>query len=152
LRALRPHPGPRLKTLRIYTDGAARGNPGPAGLGVVIEDEHGMRLRGLHRWLGVATNNEAEYLALIEGLKAVSEWKPDRLEVFLDSKLVVEQVNGRWKIKEARLQALHKQAKELLDKFADVEVKHVAREHNNGADALANQAVDAHVKKPKTSG
>jgi ribonuclease HI len=118
----------------------------------VIEDEHGMRLRGLHRWLGVATNNEAEYLALIDGLKAVSDWKPDRLEVFLDSKLVVEQVNGRWKIKEARLQALHKQAKELLDRFAEVEVTHVAREHNNGADALANQAIDAHVKKPKSPG
>jgi ribonuclease HI len=118
----------------------------------VIEDDHGMRLRGLHRWLGVATNNEAEYLALIEGLKAVAEWKPDRLEVFLDSKLVVEQVNGRWKIKEARLQALHKQAKELLDGFAEVEVKHVAREHNNGADALANQAIDGHVKKPKSPG
>jgi ribonuclease H / adenosylcobalamin/alpha-ribazole phosphatase len=118
----------------------------------VIEDEHGMRLRGLHRWLGVATNNEAEYHALIEGLKAVSEWKPDRLEVYLDSKLVVEQVNGRWKVKESRLQALHREAKELIARFAEVEIKHVAREHNNGADSLANQAIDAHVKKPKPAG
>jgi ribonuclease HI len=152
LRALRPHPGPRLKTLRIFTDGAARGNPGPAGLGVVIEDEHGMRLRGLHRWLGVATNNEAEYHALIEGLKAVVEWKPDRLEVYLDSKLVVEQVNGRWRVKEARLQSLHRQARELLDSFGEVDVRHVERERNKGADALANLAIDAHVRKPATPG
>jgi ribonuclease HI len=149
---LRPHPGPRLKTLRVFTDGAARGNPGPAGLGVVIEDEHGMRLRGLHRWLGVATNNEAEYHALIEGLKAVAEWKPDRLEVYLDSKLVVEQVNGRWKVKEARLQALQTKAKELLAGFPEVEIKHVERERNKAADALANQAIDAQVKKTAPRG
>ncbi len=136
----------------MYTDGGARGNPGPAGLGVVIEDENGMRLRGLHRFLGKATNNEAEYEALIEGLKAVSEWKPDRLEVFLDSKLVVEQVNGRWKVKEARLQSLLARAKELMAAFPDVEVKHVERERNKGADALANMAMDAHVKKPGAAG
>ncbi|HEV2027120.1 MAG TPA: ribonuclease HI family protein [Candidatus Dormibacteraeota bacterium] len=141
-----------MKTLRVFTDGAARGNPGPAGLGVVIEDEHGMRLRGLHRWLGVATNNEAEYHAFIEGLKAVDEWKPDRLEVYLDSKLVVEQVNGRWRVKEARLQPLHRQAKELLDRFREVEVKHVERERNKAADALANQAIDAYVKKAAPRG
>jgi probable phosphoglycerate mutase len=114
---------------------------------VVIEDEHGMRLRGLHRWLGVATNNEAEYHALIEGLKAVAEWKPDRLEIYLDSKLVVEQVNGRWKVKEARLQALQTKAKELLAGFPEVEIRHVERERNKAADALANQAIDAQVKK-----
>jgi ribonuclease H / adenosylcobalamin/alpha-ribazole phosphatase len=119
---------------------------------VVIEDEHGMRLRGLHRWLGVATNNEAEYHALIEGLKAVAEWKPDRLEVYLDSKLVVEQVNGRWRVKEARLQPLHRQAKELLDTFSEVGVKHVERERNKGADALANMAIDEHVKKSRAGG
>lgn len=118
----------------------------------MIEDEHGVRLRGLHRWLGVATNNEAEYHALIEGLKAAFEWKPDRLEVFLDSKLVVEQVNGRWRVKEARLQPLNARAKELVTGFAEVEIKHVERERNKGADALANMAIDEHVKKPKAAG
>jgi probable phosphoglycerate mutase len=118
----------------------------------VIEDDHGMRLRGLHRFLGIATNNEAEYEALIEGLKAVSEWKPDRLEIFLDSKLVVEQVNGRWKVKEARLQPLQARAKELLAGFPKVEIKHVERERNKGADALANMAMDEHAKKPKPAG
>jgi ribonuclease H / adenosylcobalamin/alpha-ribazole phosphatase len=118
----------------------------------VIEDENGMRLRGLHRFLGKATNNEAEYEALIEGLKAVSEWKPDRLEIFLDSKLVVEQVNGRWKVKEARLQSLLTKAKELLAGFPEVEIKHVERERNKGADALANMAMDEHDKKLGASG
>jgi probable phosphoglycerate mutase len=118
----------------------------------VIEDEHGMRLRGLHRFLGIATNNEAEYEALIEGLKAVSEWKPDRLEIFLDSKLVVEQVNGRWKVKEARLQPLQTRAKELLAGFPEFEIKHVQRERNKGADALANMAMDEHAKKPGAAG
>jgi len=138
--------------LRLFTDGAARGNPGPAGLGVVIEDEQGLRLRGLHRWLGVATNNEAEYHALIEGLKAVVDWKPDRLEVFLDSKLVVEQVSGRYRVKEPRLQPLHREAKELLAGFGAVSISHVERERNKGADALANMAIDAHVRKGVAGG
>jgi ribonuclease HI len=121
-------------------------------VGVVIEDEHGMRLAGQHRYLGTATNNEAEYEALLDGLKAVSKWKPDRLEIFLDSKLVVEQVNGRWRIKEPRLQSLLIKAKELLAVFPEVEIKHVERERNKGADALANMAMDEHVKKTKAAG
>jgi len=134
-------------------DGGARGNPGPAALGVVIEDEQGMRLRTFHRYLGVATNNQAEYQALIDGLKAIAEWKPDRLEVYLDSKLVVEQVNGKWKVKEAELKELHKQATELLQQFGDrVTVSHVGREGNRGADKLVNMALDERVKKPKASG
>jgi ribonuclease H / adenosylcobalamin/alpha-ribazole phosphatase len=119
---------------------------------VVIEDEQGLRLRGLHRWLGVATNNEAEYHALIEGLKAVSEWKPDRLEVYLDSKLVVEQVKGHYRVKEPRLQPLHREAKELLLGFGEVSISHVERERNKGADALANMAIDAQVKKGLSGG
>ena len=152
MRELRPHPGARLKTIRIYTDGASRGNPGHAGLGVVIEDDQGMRLRGLHRWLGVATNNEAEYHALIEGLNAAAEWKPDRLEVYLDSKLVVEQLNGSYRVKKLELKPLYDQAKKLLGGFDEVVVAHVDREHNKGADALANRAIDEHVKKPKAPG
>jgi len=120
-------------------------------VGVVIEDDQGLRLRGLHRWLGVTTNNEAEYRALLEGLKAVRDWKPDRLEVYLDSKLVVEQVNGRYRIKAPELVPLHKQATELLREFPDVKVEHLERARNRGADALANMAIDANVtKKTKT--
>jgi ribonuclease HI len=136
----------------LRTDGAARGNPGHAGLGVLIEDDQGMRLRALHRWLGTMTNNQAEYHALIEGLKAVREWKPDRLEIFLDSKLVVEQVKGTYKIKEPELQKLHIEVMQLLREFPEYEIKHVGREENRGADHLANVAIDEKVPKRKFGG
>ena len=141
--------GSGLKTLRVYTDGAARGNPGPAGLGVVIEDDQGMRLRGLCRYIGTATNNVAEYLALIEGLTAVAEWKPDSLQVFLDSKLVVEQVNGNYKVKNAALQPLAALATSLMGGFPEVRVSYVPREKNKGADALANKGIDDWEKSRK---
>ena len=131
-----------MKVLRLYTDGAARGNPGPAGLGVVIEDDKGLRLRGLCRYIGTATNNVAEYLALIEGLTAVSEWKPDRVEVYLDSKLVVEQVRGNYRVKNAALATLHARALKLTAALPEVEIRHVERAKNKGADALANRAID----------
>ena len=153
MRELRPDPGDGLKTLRLRVDGGARGNPGPAALGVVIEDDQGMRLRTFHRYLGTATNNQAEYQALIDGLKAVEAWKPDRLEVYLDSKLVVEQISGRWRVKEPDLQALHKVASDLLSRYGDrVEIKHVPRELNRGAHKLVNLALDAHIKKIKFGG
>jgi len=110
-------------------------------------------LRTFHRYIGSATNNHAEYLALIDGLKAIADWKPDNLQVFLDSKLVVEQVNGKWKVKEPGLKELHKQAVELLKPYGDrVSVRHVDRSQNKGADKLVNMALDAHVKKPKAAG
>jgi ribonuclease HI len=105
---------------------------------VVIEDEEGMRLRGLCRYIGTATNNVAEYLALIEG----SEWKPDRVEVFLDSKLVVEQVRGNYRVKNAALAPLHAKAMQLIAGLPEVEIRHVERAKNKGADALANRAID----------
>jgi ribonuclease H / adenosylcobalamin/alpha-ribazole phosphatase len=119
---------------------------------VVIEDDRGTRLRTLHRWLGVTTNNEAEYHALIEGLKAVREWKPDRLEIFLDSKLVVEQVTGKYKTKKPELRSLLAEVTRLLKEFPDVKLKHVDRENNRGADHLANMAIDARMPKKKFGG
>ena len=136
----------------MRTDGASRGNPGLAAIGVVIEDDQGTRLRTFHRFIGTATNNEAEYQALIDGLKAVAEWKPDRLEIYLDSKLVVEQIKGTYRVKKPELQPLYKQATELLGVFGEVEIKHVERESNKGADKLANLALDAKVKKAKAGG
>jgi probable phosphoglycerate mutase len=128
--------------LRLFTDGGSRGNPGPAGLGMVIEDNQGLRLWGGHRYIGTATNNKAEYLALIEGLRKAAEWRPDALEVYMDSQLVVEQVSGRWKVRHADLQPLHRQAQGLLRGFPRVRVTYVPRERNRGADALANRAMD----------
>lgn len=100
-------------------------------------------------FIGVATNNQAEYRALIEGLKAVAEWHPDRLEVYLDSQLVVEQVNGKYKVRKPDLKALHKMATELLVGFPEVVVSYVPREKNNGADALVNMALDEHKARSK---
>lgn len=133
-----------MKTIRLFTDGAARGNPGPAGLGLVIEDTEGMRLWGGCRYLGILTNNRAEYQALIEGLQKAAEWSPDRLEVYMDSELVVNQLRGRYRVKNADLQPLHRQALELLGGFPRSSVSHVPREKNRGADALANKAIDEH--------
>jgi ribonuclease HI len=119
---------------------------------VLIEDDQGMRLRALHRWLGTMTNNQAEYHALIEGLKAVRDWKPDKLEILLDSKLVVEQVKGNYRIKEPELQKLHAEVMRLLGEIPAHEIKHVGREENRGADHLANMAIDEHVPKKKFGG
>ena len=138
-----------MRTLRLYTDGGARGNPGPAGLGMVIEDDQGLRLWGGQRFVGTATNNQAEYLALIDGLRKAAEWRPDRLEVYMDSQLVVEQVNGRWKVRHAELQPLHRQAQNLLRGFPNSSVAYVPRERNRGADALANRAMDEGTGKAK---
>ena len=133
-----------MTTLRLFTDGAARGNPGPAGLGLVIEDTEGMRLWGGCRYIGTATNNQAEYMALIEGLRKAAEWRPDRIEVYMDSQLVVEQLAGRYRVKNSDLKPLHAQAVALLASFPKSSVTHVLREKNRGADALANRAIDEH--------
>ena len=138
--------------LRLRTDGASRGNPGHAAVGVVIEDDEGVKLRTFHRYIGVATNNEAEYQALIDGLKAVTEWKPARVEIFLDSKLVVEQVKGQYRVKDAKLQPLHQRVKDLLESFGQWEIRHVERENNKGADKLANMALDERAKKSAAPG
>jgi ribonuclease HI len=120
---------------------------------VVIEDDQGTRLRTFHRFIGIRTNNEAEYQALIDGLKAVADWKPDRLEIYLDSKLVVEQVNGSYRVKKPELLPLYNEVKHLLGGFADTpEIKHVERESNKGADKLANMALDEQVKKAAPRG
>ena len=111
---------------------------------MVIEDENGMRLRGFHRRIGTATNNEAEYQALIDGLKAVAEWKPDRLEIYLDSKLVVEQMKGSYRVKKPELKRKYDEAKKLLGGFSEVEIAYNERESNRGADDLANRALDEH--------
>lgn len=139
------------RVLRLFTDGAARGNPGPAGLGVVIEDDQGLRLRGLTRYIGIATNNQAEYRALIEGLEALRDWKPEGVEVYLDSRLVVEQVKGNFKVKNADLRPLHRRAQELLRSLPVAKVEHVEREKNRGADALANRAIDDWQKRQQTA-
>lgn len=108
----------------------------------MIEDAEGLRLWGGCRYIGTATNNVAEYLALIDGLKKVAEWKPERVEAYLDSKLVVEQMEGRYRVKHPDLQVLHRKATQLAGAIGSVQFRHVERARNKGADALANRAID----------
>ncbi len=128
---------------RLYTDGGARGNPGPAGIGARLLTAAGDVVEELADYIGKATNNVAEYQALIAGLEIALDRGVEHLDVFLDSELVVRQVNGRYKVKDAGLKPLHQQACLLLSKFHEVDVKHVRREQNAAADALVNQAIDA---------
>jgi len=127
----------------VHTDGAARGNPGPAAIGVVIEDEKGHTVYEASRALGVRTNNEAEYLALITALEYLKDVRPKEAEFRLDSELVVRQLSGQYKVKEPRLQALYGRVVMLLNAVPSYKFRHVRREENTRADELANEALDA---------
>ena len=127
---------------RLHTDGGARGNPGPAGIGVVLTDPNGNVLEERYAGIGSATNNVAEYSALIAGLELAREKGVTDLEVALDSELVVSQVKGEWKIRNDRLRQLAVRARSLLDRFDSVTISHVRREHNAHADQLANKGMD----------
>ena len=127
----------------VHTDGAARGNPGPAAIGVVIQDDSGHVVYESSRTLGVHTNNEAEYLALIAALQHLREMRVKAADFRLDSELVVKQLLGQYRVKEPRLQTLHGQATMLLNAVPDHSIRHVPRAQNARADELANEALDA---------
>jgi len=127
----------------LYTDGGARGNPGPAGIGVVLEDAEGVVVAEIAEGIGRATNNVAEYRALIEGLELALEQGCTELEVRTDSKLVAMQVAGRWKIKSDSLRSLAVRARSLLDRFGQVSISQVPRLENVRADRLANIGMDS---------
>lgn len=133
----------------LYADGGARGNPGPAGAGAVVFDAIGKRVVEVAEYLGVATNNIAEYEAVIRGLKALVKEFPEghflhaELEVRMDSKLVIEQMKGAYKVKHPNLVPRHLEAKNILTRsFSKVVFTHVPREQNKDADELANEAMD----------
>lgn len=128
----------------LFADGGSRGNPGPAASGAVLYDEGGAVLQEIGTYLGVATNNIAEWTALLEGLKAAVALGVDELAVRMDSELVVKQLSGAYRVKHPGLIPLHAQAKSLLRKFARVDVRHVPRKQNAAADAVVNQVLDAH--------
>lgn len=145
-----PHP-PRKKQatgrkLILHTDGASRGNPGEAGIGAFIEDGDGQVVGKVARYMGTATNNQAEYTALIEGLKAAIELGADRVEIYADSELMVKQINGLYRVKNPDLQERHAEARALLSKFGGHLVKYIPREKNKEADALANEAIDKRLR------
>jgi ribonuclease HI len=127
----------------LFADGGSRGNPGPAASGAVLFDEQGNVLREVGTFLGIATNNVAEWTGLVTGLEAALELGVDDLTVRLDSELVVKQISGAYRVKHEGLIPLHAKAKLLLRKFPHVDVGHVPRKQNTAADALVNLVLDA---------
>ena len=142
--------GPAARGFVIRTDGAARGNPGPASLGVVlIERSRADALSPLARpdatiseFLGHATNNVAEWTGVVRALELATELGAERVDLFLDSKLIVEQLHGRWRVKDVKLQPLWAASKAILGGFRLWSATHVPRAQNSLADALANEAID----------
>lgn len=128
---------------RLYTDGGARGNPGPAAYAYVIEDETGAVLAQHGETIGVATNNVAEYCGLIGGLEKAAELQVDRLEVISDSELMVKQMRGEYRVKNATLRELQQRAAGRAREVGEVSYTHVRRAHNELADRLVNEALDA---------
>jgi ribonuclease HI len=129
----------------LFADGGSRGNPGPAAMGALLVDDGGTVLREISTYLGETTNNVAEWSALIAGLEAAVELGVKVLSVRLDSELVVKQLDGSYRVKHPNLQPLYAKARILLRNFEKVDVAHVRRKLNKEADALVNQALDAHA-------
>jgi len=138
--------GPNLSTpigyLVAYIDGGARGNPGPAGYGVVFEDETGRPVVQLSKFLGKQTNNYAEYSGLLAALTYATRYGSTALKVYSDSELMVKQITGQYKVSNATLKDLHARAMKMIDDLDAFEINHVPREKNREADCLANRAMD----------
>ncbi len=131
--------------LILYTDGGARGNPGPAGAGAHLLDNEGNTVAELTQYLGETTNNQAEYRALLLALKKAQELGATEIEVRADSELMVRQLNGQYKVKNEALIPVYQEAKKYLLGFAKWTIKHIPREQNKQADLLANKAIDERV-------
>ncbi|MDR7544579.1 MAG: serine hydrolase [Armatimonadota bacterium] len=128
--------------LKLHIDGASRGNPGPAGIGVVLQDVQGHTVVEMGEYLGETTNNVAEYRALLRGLDRARELGASQIEIYADSALLVKQLQGAYRVRSAQLAPLHARAKQALAGFSDWSITHVSRAYNAAADALANRAID----------
>ena len=138
-----------VPSVTVFCDGGSRGNPGPAAIGAVVLDtrsDPAQVLDSVSECIGVATNNVAEYKALIAGLRAAQKFSPLEVKVRADSELLIRQLEGRYRVKNAGLQLLHREAASLLSTFPKFELQHVRREFNTEADALVNAALDAPLK------
>ena len=133
--------------LIIYADGGARGNPGPAGIGVVVYDANKKVIKKYKGYIGEKTNNEAEYAAVVEALKKAKVLGAEELEVFMDSELVARQLNSVYRVKQAHLQALLIEVRNLESNFKKISYKSIPREKNKLADQLVNEAMDEELKK-----
>ena len=130
-------------SLFIHIDGASRGNPGEAGFGVHVASSEGRTLAELYGYLGHATNNVAEYQALIHALRYAIRNGAHQVRIFSDSELVVRQISGAYRVKHKDMVPLHREASRLLAQIEDASLSHVPREENKDADRLANRALDA---------
>lgn len=133
---------PTADTCSLYTDGASRGNPGDAGAGIVLLDTDGSELLARSFYLGKCTNNAAEYQALIAGLESALEAGCKKLHIFMDSQLIVRQVQGMYKVKNEQLRPMYNQVRDLLARLHSWKINHVPREKNFRADELANKGID----------
>jgi ribonuclease HI len=128
--------------LRLYSDGAARGNPGPSGAGAVLVEPGGQVVAKLGKYLGHQTNNYAEYMGLLLGLKHAKSLGAKEIEVFADSELLIRQLGGRYQVKSQSLRPLYEEAVKLLNDFSRVKLVHVPRAMNAAADEMSNRAID----------
>ncbi len=135
-----------MKKLIIHTDGGARGNPGPAGIGVYVTDAAGQVVLEHSRYVGETTNNQAEYLAVVDALEHAKQLGGEELDFFLDSELVVRQLNHQYKVRDAGLAPLFMRVWNLSTGFKAVRFSHVRREANKDADRLVNVAIDRHLR------
>lgn len=131
--------------LITYTDGGARGNPGPAAIGVVVKDAAGKNLRAFGKYIGDTTNNQAEYQALVAAVSAAVELGATELQCFLDSELIVKQMNREYRVRDVDLQKHFVIVWNLTQKLKKLSFTHVPRAKNKEADALVNQALDARI-------
>ena len=134
----------QFETIYLYSDGGSRGNPGKAAIGAVLLSEDNTVIEKICEFIGVTTNNVAEYTALIKGVERALFYGVKKLHIFVDSELIVKQVKGWYKVKNHKLIPLHRELKTLLEKFEKTEINHIARELNTEADRLVNKALDKH--------
>lgn len=137
-----------MSRVKIFVDGASRGNPGHAGIGIVIYNNMGEKVKEISQYIGETTNNFAEYKALITALEAVKPLKPEFVEVYMDSELVVKQINGEYRVKSKNLKPLYQTVKACIKSFKGFALEHINREKNTEADLLANKGIDNALKNP----
>lgn len=131
-----------MKIITIYTDGGSRGNPGPAAIGCVIRDEVEQKKHEICKYIGITTNNQAEYRALIAALEKAIELQGTDIRVFMDSELIVKQMKGEYRVKDRGLATLYVQATRHAHSFRSISFSHIPRSLNKEADSLVNKALD----------
>ena len=131
-----------MKELVIHIDGASRGNPGPSGIGIVVKDISGKVVKNIKKYIGIVTNNTAEYSAFLTALCEAEKFGANKIKIFLDSELVYKQYLGEYRTNDKNLKEYLKKIREKEKKFLSVEVTHIPRENNKEADKLANIAIN----------